>query len=196
MCCFRNAPLALTKMLKALTNVFVHPAHPSIFQVVQNLYTCEVLYLIVLLFFRPLILCFFLIGMSSDGRSFESAGGVSEPVCPYKCVSDKYRLPNCYTPLEELVYTFGGPLPFALLLSCVVVVLGLLLSTLSSRLLILSFYGSSSIENQSSHCLPHLLSLSEVWCCGNFLVPNLPFLQDIKDPVFFNQTFWPIFLSF
>ncbi|CAA7026215.1 unnamed protein product [Microthlaspi erraticum] len=89
-------------------------------------------------------------------------GGVSEPFCPYKCVSDKYRLPNCYTPLEELVYTFGGPLPFALLLSCAVVVLGLLLSTLSSRLLILSFYGSNSIENQSSHCLPHLLSLSEV----------------------------------
>ncbi|CAH2046122.1 unnamed protein product [Thlaspi arvense] len=89
-------------------------------------------------------------------------GGVSEPVCPYKCVSDKYRMPNCYTPLEELVYAFGGPLPFALLLSCVVVVLGLLLSTLSIKLLRLSFYGASSIENQSAHCLPHLLSLSEV----------------------------------
>ncbi|XP_010445772.1 PREDICTED: uncharacterized protein LOC104728503 [Camelina sativa] len=89
-------------------------------------------------------------------------GGVSEPVCPYKCVSDKYRLPNCYTPLEELVYAFGGPLPFALLLSCVVVVLGLLLSTLSIKLLRLSFYGANSIEHQSAHCLPHLLSLSEV----------------------------------
>ncbi|XP_013597890.1 uncharacterized protein LOC106410224 isoform X1 [Brassica napus] len=89
-------------------------------------------------------------------------GGVSEPVCPYKCVSDKYRLPNCYTPLEELVYAFGGPFPFALLLSGVVVVLGLLLSTLSIRLLRLSFYGANSIEQQSAHCLPHLLSLSEV----------------------------------
>ncbi|CDY43450.1 BnaAnng07220D [Brassica napus] len=89
-------------------------------------------------------------------------GGVSEPFCPYKCVSDKYRLPNCYTPLEDLVYTFGGPFPCALLLSCVVVVLGLLLSTLSIRLLRSSFYGTSSIEHQSTHCLPHLLSLSEV----------------------------------
>ncbi|XP_023635393.1 uncharacterized protein LOC17876163 [Capsella rubella] len=89
-------------------------------------------------------------------------GGVSEPVCPYKCVSDKYRMPNCYTPLEELFYAFGGPFPFALLLSCVVVVLGLLLSTLSIKLLRLSFYGANSIEHQSAHCLPHLLSLSEV----------------------------------
>ncbi|KAG2302148.1 hypothetical protein Bca52824_030799 [Brassica carinata] len=89
-------------------------------------------------------------------------GGVSEPFCPYKCVSDKYRLPNCYTPLEELLYTFGGPFPFALLLCCVVVVLGLLLSSLSIRLLKSSFYGASSIEHQSTHCLPHLLSLSQV----------------------------------
>ena len=125
---------------------------------------------------HPRIPCFFLTVMSSDGRRFEPAGGVSEPVCPYKCVSDKYRLPNCYTPLEELVYTFGGPFPFALLLSGVVVVLGLLLSTLSIRLLRLSFYGANSIEQQSAHCLPHLLSLSEVWCCGNYLVPNLRFL--------------------
>ncbi|KAL0748737.1 hypothetical protein Bca101_030739 [Brassica carinata] len=99
---------------------------------------------------------------SSDSRSCETAGGVSEPFCPYKCVSDKYRLPNCYTPLEDLVYTFGGPFPCALLLCCVVVVLGLLLSTLSIRLLRSSFYSTSSIEHQSTHCLPHLLSLSEV----------------------------------
>ncbi|XP_010518683.1 PREDICTED: uncharacterized protein LOC104798344 isoform X2 [Tarenaya hassleriana] len=89
-------------------------------------------------------------------------GGVSEPVCPYKCVSDKYRMPNCYTPLEDLIYAFGGPWPFTLLLSCVVVILGLLLSVLSIKLLRLSFYGVNSIEHRSSHCLPHLLSLSEV----------------------------------
>jgi len=171
----RNAPLALTRTSKALTNVFVLPARLSIFQVVQNLYTYEVFFLIVLLLFYSLIFCFFLIGMSSDGRCFESAGGVSEPVCPYKCVSEKYRLPNCYTPLEELVYTFGGPLPFTLLLSCVVVVLGLLLSTLSIKLLRLSFYGANSIEHQSAHCLPHLLSLSEVSCCVYHLLSSLIF---------------------
>lgn len=119
---------------------------------------------------------FLLNWMSFDGRSFESAGGVSEPVCPYKCVSDKYRMPNCYTPLEELVYTFGGPLPFTLFLSCVVVVLGLLLSTLSIKLLRLSFYGANSIEHQSAHCLPHLLSLSEVSCCEILFSQVLSFL--------------------
>ncbi|KAK0587259.1 hypothetical protein LWI29_020097 [Acer saccharum] len=46
-------------------------------------------------------------------------GGVSQQFCPYKCISDKYRMPNCYTPLEELTYTFGGPWPFALILSCI-----------------------------------------------------------------------------
>ncbi|CAJ1928823.1 unnamed protein product [Sphenostylis stenocarpa] len=40
-------------------------------------------------------------------------GGVTERSCPYKCISDKYRMPNCYTPLEELIYTFGGPWPFS-----------------------------------------------------------------------------------
>ncbi|VFQ71085.1 unnamed protein product, partial [Cuscuta campestris] len=47
-------------------------------------------------------------------------GGVTQSPCPYKCISDKYRMPNCYTPLEELIYTFGGPWPFSLLLSCIV----------------------------------------------------------------------------
>ncbi|CAK9235100.1 unnamed protein product [Sphagnum troendelagicum] len=37
------------------------------------------------------------------------AGGVVEPKCPYQCTSEKYRMPNCYTMLEDLVYTLGGP---------------------------------------------------------------------------------------
>ncbi|KAL9387472.1 hypothetical protein Peur_020596 [Populus x canadensis] len=90
-------------------------------------------------------------------------GGVSEPSCPYKCISDKYRMPNCYTPLEELVYTFGGPWPFALILSLLLVLLALLLSTVRVKLVGSgSCYGASSVEHQSHHHFPHLLSLSEV----------------------------------
>lgn len=54
-CCFRNAPLGLSRMLKVLTNVYVHPAHLSIFQAVQNLYTYEVYYLYSSLIFHSLI---------------------------------------------------------------------------------------------------------------------------------------------
>ncbi|KAF5729667.1 hypothetical protein HS088_TW20G00031 [Tripterygium wilfordii] len=90
-------------------------------------------------------------------------GGVSQPFCPYKCISDKYRMPNCYTPLEELMYTFGGPWPFALLLSFMLLLLALLLSTLRIKLVgSKSSYGEASIEHQSHQRFPYLLSLSEV----------------------------------
>ncbi|KAJ6963023.1 hypothetical protein NC652_001602 [Populus alba x Populus x berolinensis] len=90
-------------------------------------------------------------------------GGVSQPSCPYKCISDKYRMPNCYTPLEELVYTFGGPWPFALILSFLLVLLALLLSTARIKLVGSGkCYDASSVEHQSRHHFPHLLSLSEV----------------------------------
>ncbi|OMO91688.1 hypothetical protein CCACVL1_07052 [Corchorus capsularis] len=88
-------------------------------------------------------------------------GGVRERHCPYKCISEKYRMPNCYTPLEELMYTFGGPWPFALLLSGILVLLAVLLSTLRIKLVESTSYGAN-IQHQSSHRFPHLLSLSEV----------------------------------
>ncbi|XP_037491225.1 uncharacterized protein LOC105636485 isoform X1 [Jatropha curcas] len=71
-------------------------------------------------------------------------------------------MPNCYTPLEELIYTFGGPWPFALILSGFLVLLALLLSTLRIKLVGSGSYGAHSIEHQSHHHFPHLLSLSEV----------------------------------
>ncbi|XP_034215904.1 uncharacterized protein LOC117627774 isoform X6 [Prunus dulcis] len=90
-------------------------------------------------------------------------GGVTQPSCPYKCVSDNYRMPKCYTPLEELLYTFGGPWPFAILLSCVLVVLALLLRTLRIKLVgSCSYHRAGSIEQHSHHQFPCLLSLSEV----------------------------------
>ncbi|KAL3817947.1 hypothetical protein ACJIZ3_003852 [Penstemon smallii] len=91
-------------------------------------------------------------------------GGVTRSSCPYKCISEKYRMPKCYTPFEELIYTFGGPWPFAFLLLCVVMLLALLLNTLR-----LKFIGSgssyenvTSIEHHDDHRYPYLLSLSEV----------------------------------
>lgn len=91
------------------------------------------------------------------------AGGVSQPFCPYKCISDKYRVPNCFTPLEELMYTFGGPWPFGLLMSVIIVLLALLLSTLRIKLIgSSSSYGTNSTEHHSHDHFPYLLSLSEV----------------------------------
>ncbi|KAG0603647.1 hypothetical protein M758_10G110100 [Ceratodon purpureus] len=61
-------------------------------------------------------------------------GGVSKPMCPYQCISDKYRMPHCYTVLEDLIYTLGGPYLFVLFLSCVMVVLALMLSVARMKL--------------------------------------------------------------
>lgn len=90
-------------------------------------------------------------------------GGVDRPFCPYKCISDKYKMPNCFTPLEELMYTFGGPWPFSVILSCFLVLLALLLSTLRVKFVGYGSYrDADSIEPHSHHHFPHLLSLSEV----------------------------------
>ncbi|KAI4369970.1 hypothetical protein MLD38_018359 [Melastoma candidum] len=35
-------------------------------------------------------------------------GGVSQPPCPYECISEKYKMPKCVTPLEELLDVFGS----------------------------------------------------------------------------------------
>ncbi|KAA8522109.1 hypothetical protein F0562_012577 [Nyssa sinensis] len=61
-------------------------------------------------------------------------GGVTQPCCPYKCMSDKYRMPNCYTPLEELILVGSGG----------------------------SYPTTNSVEHHSHHHFPSLLSLSEV----------------------------------
>ncbi|XP_027360081.1 uncharacterized protein LOC113868583 [Abrus precatorius] len=90
-------------------------------------------------------------------------GGVTERSCPYKCISDKYRMPNCFTPLEELINTFGGPWLFSVMLSFILLLLALLLSTLRIKLIGSgSYHNSSSIERHNRHRFPYLLSLSEV----------------------------------
>ncbi|KAI3468162.1 hypothetical protein Pfo_024825 [Paulownia fortunei] len=55
-------------------------------------------------------------------------GGITETPCPYRCVSERYHMPHCYTALEELIYTFGGPWLFGLLLLGLLILLALVLS--------------------------------------------------------------------
>lgn len=91
-------------------------------------------------------------------------GGVTQSTCPYKCISEKYQMPNCYTPLEELYYVFGGPWPFSFLSLGILGLLALLLNTLRIKLVGSRSpnHSTNSMERQSHHHFPHLLSLSEV----------------------------------
>ncbi|XP_020170112.1 uncharacterized protein [Aegilops tauschii subsp. strangulata] len=92
-------------------------------------------------------------------------GGVAETPCPYKCVSDRYRMPHCFTALEELIYTFGGPWFFGLLLSGLLVLLALVLSIARMKFVGTDeFPGPAPTQHgsQIDHSFPFLESLNEV----------------------------------
>ncbi|KAL6984707.1 hypothetical protein U1Q18_018089 [Sarracenia purpurea var. burkii] len=55
-------------------------------------------------------------------------GGVADIPCPYKCISERYHMPHCYTAFEELIYTFGGPWLFGFILVILLILLALVLS--------------------------------------------------------------------
>ncbi|KAI3904310.1 hypothetical protein MKW92_039276 [Papaver armeniacum] len=92
-------------------------------------------------------------------------GGVAEAPCPYRCISDRYHTPYCYTALEELIYTFGGPWLFGLLLSGLLILLALVLSVARMK-----FVGTDDLPgpaptqhgSQIDHSFPFLESLNEV----------------------------------
>ncbi|KAG2586487.1 hypothetical protein PVAP13_5NG039900 [Panicum virgatum] len=92
-------------------------------------------------------------------------GGAAETPCPHRCVSDRYRMPHCYTALEELIYTFGGPWLFGLLLSGLLILLALVLSVARMK-----FVGTDELPgpaptqqgSQIDHSFPFLESLNEV----------------------------------
>ncbi|KAM7493377.1 hypothetical protein LguiB_027986 [Lonicera macranthoides] len=92
-------------------------------------------------------------------------GGISETPCPYKCISDRYHMPHCYTALEELIYTFGGPWLFGLLLLGLLILLALVLSVARMK-----FVGVDELPgpaptqhgSQIDHSFPFLESLNEV----------------------------------
>ncbi|XP_038710741.1 uncharacterized protein LOC120005270 isoform X1 [Tripterygium wilfordii] len=92
-------------------------------------------------------------------------GGVAETPCPYRCISDRYDMPHCYTALEELIYTFGGPWLFVLLLVGLLILLALVLSVARMK-----FVGVDELPgpaptqhgSQIDHSFPFLESLNEV----------------------------------
>ncbi|KAJ0251957.1 Glycine-rich protein [Hirschfeldia incana] len=92
-------------------------------------------------------------------------GGVAEAPCPYQCVSDRYHMPHCYTTLEELIYTFGGPWLFGILLVVVLLLLALVFSV--ARMKFISgeeVHGAATTHHgsQIDHSFPFLESLNEV----------------------------------
>ncbi|KAK7352920.1 hypothetical protein VNO80_18351 [Phaseolus coccineus] len=92
-------------------------------------------------------------------------GGITETPCPYQCVSDRYHMPDCYTALEELIYTFGGPWLFGLFLTGLLILLALVLSVARMK-----FVGVDELPgpaptqhgSQIDHSFPFLESLNEV----------------------------------
>ncbi|XP_023545693.1 uncharacterized protein LOC111805058 [Cucurbita pepo subsp. pepo] len=92
-------------------------------------------------------------------------GGIAETPCPYRCISDRYHMPKCYTALEELIYTFGGPWLFCGLLLGLLVLLALVLSVARMK-----FVGVDELPgpvptqhgSQIDHSFPFLESLNEV----------------------------------
>ncbi|CAA6666175.1 unnamed protein product [Spirodela intermedia] len=92
-------------------------------------------------------------------------GGVAVTPCPYKCVSERYHMPHCYTALEELIYTFGGPWLFGLLLCGLLILLALVLSVARMK-----FVNTDELPgpaptqhgSQIDHSFPFLESLNEV----------------------------------
>ncbi|KAI8531022.1 hypothetical protein RHMOL_Rhmol11G0105400 [Rhododendron molle] len=92
-------------------------------------------------------------------------GGIAETPCPYKCVSDSYHMPNCYTALEELIYTFGGPWLFGFLLVGLLILLALVLSVARMKFVgVDELPGPAPTEHGShiDHSFPFLESLNEV----------------------------------
>lgn len=74
-------------------------------------------------------------------------------------------MPHCYTALEELIYTFGGPWLFCLILLGLLVLLALVLSVARMK-----FVGADELPgpapphqgSQIDHSFPFLESLNEV----------------------------------
>ncbi|KAJ9167907.1 hypothetical protein P3X46_019497 [Hevea brasiliensis] len=91
--------------------------------------------------------------------------GVTERPCPYKCISDRYHMPNCYTALEELVYTFGCPWLFSFILLGLLILLALVLSVARMKYAAddeLPSLVPPQRESRIDHSFPFLESLNEV----------------------------------
>lgn len=75
-------------------------------------------------------------------------------------------MPHCYTPIEELIYTLGGPWLFTIFLSSALVLLALVLSVARMKLVGNDdFSGPSPTPHGAhiDHSFPFLESLNEVF---------------------------------
>lgn len=106
-------------------------------------------------------------------------------------------MPNCYTALEELIYTFGGPWLFCLILLGLLVLLALVLSVARMK-----FVGTDELPgpapthqgSQIDHSFPFLESLNEVISLSSSTI-NLPIilaniLYAIMDPYVIESLFY------
>lgn len=98
-----------------------------------------------------------------------------ETPCPYKCISERYKMPHCNTALEELIYTFGGPWLFGFILFSLLILLALVLSVARMK-----FAGGDELPG---------------------LVPNrrrstidrsFPFLESLNEVFYLLWIFWSI----
>lgn len=74
-------------------------------------------------------------------------------------------MPNCYTPIEELIYTLGGPWLFTILLSSALVLLALVLSVARMKLIGNDDFtgpAPAPVGGHIDHSFPFLESLNEV----------------------------------
>jgi hypothetical protein len=74
-------------------------------------------------------------------------------------------MPNCYTAFEELVYTFGGPWFFGLILLGLLIVLALVLSVARMKYVAvddLPALAPARNDTRLNHSFPFLESLNEV----------------------------------
>lgn len=105
-------------------------------------------------------------------------------------------MPHCYTALEELIYTFGGPWLFGLLLIGLLILLALVLSVARMK-----FVGVDELPgpaptqhgSQIDHSFPFLESLNEVLFLYKRTLP-LPYLS-LSPPIPPTPTYFPHFFD-
>lgn len=89
-------------------------------------------------------------------------------------------MPNCYTALEELVYTFGGPWLFGFILLGILILLALVLSVARMKFVAVDEVPTLVPARHGSpidHSFPFLESLNEVHLSFVFVLFLLLYLR-------------------
>lgn len=95
-------------------------------------------------------------------------GGIEKTPCPYGCISPKYSMPHCNTPIEDLIEDLGGPWVFTAGSLLVLMLLALTISVARMKLIGNEDLSdppqrlSDAVETAVDHSIPFLESLNEV----------------------------------